>query len=137
MSMEGDLVAKVVANAAVTALIVDRMSPLIVPQDENLPALSYQVIDTLHVESMGGSSGLAASRVQISAWSRTYLEAIDLAEKVRIAIHGYTGTMGSTQAVAILVLDGPRDGYEPATGSDVAIYRRDYDYQIHFKVTQP
>jgi hypothetical protein len=133
MSMEGDLRTKVIGDAAVSALVSTRMSPVTLPQDVVLPALSYQIIDTLHVESSRGSSGLAASRVQISAWSGDHSEVVELAEKVRLVLHGFSGTMGTTESVAILVNDGPRDLYEHETN----MYRRDYDYQVHYRVTQP
>lgn len=133
MSVETDLFTKVTTNTGVSALIGTRFTPFILQQNTTMPAAVYQFISGTHAESFQGSSGLAAGRYQVSAYGSTAIDAWAVAEAIRLVLHGLSGTVGSTTGVAILILDGPRDTYE----DDTKRYRRDYDYQVHYQVTQP
>lgn len=133
MSIESDLFAKVTGNAGVSALIGTRFTPLLLDQNSAFPAAVYQFISGTHEESMQGSSGLAAGRLQVSAYGVTPKDSRDVAEAIRLVLHGLSGTVGTTDNVAILILDGPRDGYE----DEIKRFRRDYDYQVHYHETQP
>lgn len=133
MSIESDLFTKVTTNAGVSALIATRLTPLILDQSSVFPAAVYQFVSGTHVESMQGSSGLAEGRLQVSSYGATPKDARDTAEAIRLVLHGLKGTVGSTDNVAILILDGPRDLYE----DDTKKFRRDFDYQVFYKEVQP
>lgn len=133
MSIDADLYAKVTGNSGVAVLIADRFTPLILDQSTVMPAAVYQFISGTHEESMQGSSGLAVGRLQVAAYGDAPADARAVAEAIRLVLHGLSGTVGSTDNVAILILDGPRDSYEDATKR----FRRDYDYQVHYHEVQP
>jgi hypothetical protein len=89
-------------NAGVSAVVSGRIYPIELPQNCTLPALVYQVVTSLHEESHEGSSGLAASAIEIEAWAETALGARDLGELVRAALQGYAGTKSSVVIHGIL-----------------------------------
>lgn len=76
--------AKLAADAAVIAIVEDRIYPNVLPAEVQLPALVYFVVDSVPQSSMDGvaSGALANARVQVDMYSRDYDEVHDLAEKV-------------------------------------------------------
>lgn len=95
MSIEIAIRAILAADAAVAALVADRIHPIVLPQAGLFPALTYQVIDGDSHYSMQGPSGLASRRVQIDCHAETYEEAIDLKGAVIGALSGFQGDVGS------------------------------------------
>lgn len=114
MMIEEALVAHLLADADVSALIDDRIFPNVAPQDAALPLLVYQRISSPRVRSQSGPSGLAHPRFQIRAKAATYAGARDLANKVRVSLDGFAGTMGGGGGVSVgaAFLDNERDAYE-------------------------
>lgn len=131
--MEPDLRAKLSSAAAISALVgsgaAARIHPVILPQNPVLPAISYQRIDAEHVHDHGGMSGLAHARMQLDCWDDDYAGARDLAEKVRLALDGFTGVVGSTTFGAIWLLD-ERDLYDDAP----LFYRRSMDFDVWYQI---
>lgn len=113
--IETDLQAYLIANTAVKALVVSRVYPLVLPQDSEIPALTYQRISGPRVRSLKGPSNLAHPRIMIKCYGRTYLSAKTVAAAVRVALDGYRGTMGST-VVGDVILDGEDEDLEQDTG---------------------
>lgn len=75
--------------------------PLLIPQDADYPAWTYQVIDDDQVLAHGGGTGLYFARVQIdmmadkTATEGAYELSAGLAAQMRAVLDGFRGTMGS------------------------------------------
>lgn len=126
--IEEDLVAYVTNLPGVAAIIGDRMTPLVVEQGADLPALSYQVIDTPRVRSHSGPSGLAHPRVQFNCVSKDYTEAKLLAQAIRFGVDGFRGSWNGRSVSA--EARGENDDRDPTTGRftrmlDVIIWHRE------------
>jgi hypothetical protein len=116
VSLAGEIVAHVKADAGLVAACGGRIYPLTLPQHPTLPALTYQRIDGPREVSHTGDSGLEHPRYQFDCWATTYLEAEALATAMMRAFAGQLGwAVGFPEA-------GP-DDYE----SDTARYRRTVD----------
>ena len=117
MYIDAALYYHLVNDSDVTALIGTRAYPNVIPQDVDLPALAYQVISRPGGMAHDGATGIAWPRFQITAQADTYTEVVDLINKVRIALDGYTGTMGGAGGVTIedCFVKNVFDGYEFAT----------------------
>lgn len=120
------------ADAAVTALIGSRMHPLLLPQNSTYPAASYQLIsdsdeDTRTHSDRVGDSRLTRPRIQVDSWAKTYLEAKDLARKIKDAVAGFIGTMGTLEVRGVW-LDRMSDDYE----DDSETYRVSQDYVLWY-----
>lgn len=112
MSLETDLVAYLNGVSEITALVDGRIMPW--PQDQNpeFPLLTYFRVTGSIVSSLtSGSSGLLHTEMQFDCWSRRRIETWDLAEALKEALLGFSGTMGSTVVGPILFRD-ERDFYE-------------------------
>lgn len=97
------------------ALVANRVYPMKLPQNPTLPAITYQKISGLRVQSHDGPSGLAYPRFQVSCWGESYSDAKQVAEEVRQDLDGYQGLMGVVQVGAAL-LQNEIDFYIPETG---------------------
>lgn len=106
--IETEIYAYLSSNNAITALVGNRIYPLILPQNYTLPAITYTKISGQRVNAKDGQTGLANPRFQFSCWAKTYLEAKKVADVVRIAMNVFPN--GTTY------MQDEQDFYEPDTG---------------------
>jgi hypothetical protein len=85
--IEKQLVAILMADAAVQAIAGARIYPMRRPQDDPAPCVVYQRISTAPVKNIEGDSGLDSVRLQVSCWATAYADAKALAAAVRSAIN--------------------------------------------------
>ncbi len=112
MNIEEALYSHLTNDAGVSALVGNRVYPLMAPQDAALPHLVYQRISSPRLRSHGGPSGLAHPRFQITATAGSYSAARSLANAVRASLDGFRGTMGGGVSVGASFLDNEADGYQ-------------------------
>lgn len=98
-----------VASPAVTALIVGRVFPNVIPQAAAMPAVRYTVVDDLPTNVLSGAATLRRARVQVDAYAKRYLDAHALAD----AVSGALGAIDGPTTTALEV--SRRDGYEDET----------------------
>ena len=128
MSIETGLYSRLTTDTDVSGVISTRAYPLRLPQGYTLPALSYQRISTDRVHELDGVTGRAVARFQVDCWAETYQAVRDLANKVRLALDGHSGTLGSETGIGNIHLVSDRDLFE----EDVEIYRATLDFQIQY-----
>jgi|GEM_PF-1860067 len=124
---------------AITDLVGDRIYPHHLPQGQNtFPVLTFQRISTSHDHTLTEAAGMCYARVQIDCWSKGSLNtALELAEAVRQALHGFRGDMEGT-SVAFITLLNDGDMHEaPTDASDTWLYRRTQDWRIKYAETVP
>lgn len=89
----------------------------VIGDDEVMPAVSYQRVSTIAVNSLLGHSRLDHARVQVDCWADTYHEAKQTATEARLLM----------QAAGFkALLANEFDEYEPDTGR----YRVSSDYMV-------
>lgn len=88
-----------------SGLVGSRVYPLKIPQEQVLPAIAYQRIDTPRVKSHSGPSGLAAPRFQLTIQCTTYESMSAVARGVRERLNGFTGMMGTTEVQSTFVVN--------------------------------
>lgn len=77
--------------------------PLVIPQDAEYPAWTYQVIDDNQQIAHGGGTGFYMARIQIdvmddeTACLSAYGNAAVLASAMKNKLDGFSGSMGSVQ----------------------------------------
>ena len=118
------------ADAGVTGLLAGggKITPLILPKESLLPAVTYQRISGTEDNNLVASKtgGLVRARYQFSSWSYTYLGAILLGHAIKNALRGFQGTMADADHTQVrdVVVDNDMDAWE-----DVARqYRRMTDF---------
>lgn len=137
--VEQALVARLEAVTGVSSAVYDssfsgyRIYPYKLPQNPTLDAITYHLIYGESFESHQGSSGLRFPRFQIDCWSANYDTAKFLAEQVRLALQGYTGTSAGVTVTAILKDSDNPDFYD----DDINIWRVSADYSVHHEEEKP
>jgi hypothetical protein len=134
MAVEEALISLVLADAAVAALIAERFYPVGVPQDDPLPAATYQMISAGREQNMAGPDGLVEARFQVNCWAGTYVAAYELAEKVRLCLNGQAAV--TVAAVYISLIELLDEGDTPVIvpeSSRQDTYGRRMDFRVWFK----
>ena len=121
MSVEAGLVAILKADETVAGLVTARIYPVYIPESATLPCITYQVTGKTDVNCAGGQTPLVEGSAQITCFATTYLGAVALADAVRSAVGGYSGTAGGTVIQAIFVTD---QGDIPEVSPDDDVSRR-------------
>lgn len=126
MRIEQALVQHLLTNAAVAAKVGNRVHLKQLPQRSTLPAIVIHKVSGPREHSHDGSSGLARPRFQFDMYAATAEAANDLAEKVRLALDGFRGTMGGVSGVRVdgVFLENERDDYDDS--AEVQAVSQDY-----------
>ena len=125
-------------NAAVSALVSTRIYPTIAPEGASLPFLAYRRVETEHVQTKSRTQDdLARARIEVRCVASSYSGVRTLADKVRLALHGYAGTSGS-YTIRGTISEGEYDSGElPPDGTDVPRHVVVNDYGVWFSETAP
>lgn len=104
-------------HAGLTALVSNRIYPLVMPQNTILPAVTFSKVSGPRVHAMQKDTGMAYPRFQVSCWGSTYKQAKEVAAQVRAALQDYKGTMGGAGGVVVggVFIQDENDLYEPGT----------------------
>lgn len=84
--IESDVRAVLVADAAVVALVVDRVAAGVIPEGEIRPYITYQLVTGQRPGSLSAHGTLRNARIQLSCWSPSYGVAKQIAQAVQDAI---------------------------------------------------
>lgn len=119
------------ADTDVTALVADRIFPMLRDQASGLPAIMVEHDGIATNEAKGSTSLMDVGTVLVHMFSTELDELDDLALKVRAALDGYQGPVGSYQ-VEMLRFSQHRD---QVFESEVELYNFTHDYLLHIKRT--
>lgn len=129
MSLETAVTAHLLAQPGLTALIGNRLYPMVIPQTATLPAVTYQRISSVRHSAMVADTGVATVRLSFNCWAAAYPQAKAVAKELRAALQRCADTIGSgantVSGVASFVV-AEYDDYEPDTGR----YRVMLDFEI-------
>lgn len=89
-------------DAAVSAIVGARIYRIKMPDNPTLPAITYYTSYGDTIEDFKGYGGMKMPVMVVDCWARSAGAAQDLAEKVRLALHGYSGTSGDKAIANIL-----------------------------------
>lgn len=117
-------------DSGVSALIGTRVYPLVIPQNATLPTVVYQEISSVLTHQMRPMIGLTRARYQFWCWAATYTGADALAEAVRLALDGYSGTANNVRIDSIQLQDESDKIERVVYGVDR--YRKRFDFFIWY-----
>lgn len=88
------LVALLKSDDALSALIEGRISPVLLREGICLPALTYHIVGGSSSPTLN-TSGMQRVRIEFDAFGRSYLEAANVREALRILLNGYQGPLSN------------------------------------------
>lgn len=111
--------------------IGSRVYPGKLPQNPTYPAIAYAQISNPRQHTHDGPDGCVEARYQITAFSDSYAEAKGVAEDIREALDGFTGTMNDVE-VAFTRHDGGRDVFDDQAEVNRGVWMIQTDYMIQY-----
>lgn len=125
MSLESDIVDRVLADASLTGLISTRVYVEWAPQNTDMPYVTFQVVSTVEDHHTQGSSGLAHSRIQFDVWAETIASRDSVVDALRSEFQSVRGelTVGGTFAYGS-GWSGPSNSIVPPDDAGETAYRR-------------
>lgn len=125
---------RLLAIAAVTALVGSRVTTGQLPQSTDLPAVLVEVVDDVPAAHLRGGNSLVPTRVQVTAVANSRAEAVAVATAVfgdgaGGGLANWRGTAGSPGTpVRWVKALGKREGYDP---DELRQYRVSRDFMVH------
>jgi hypothetical protein len=132
-SLEVELRAFMLADAAIAARVGERIYPAPAPQNATMPFITFQRISATREYTLAGPAGLAGALMQIDCWADApeydgnYAVTKDIATAVRLCLEGYAGLLTSIYVQEITV-DNERDIFEPQDKTR----RASFDFRIWY-----
>ena len=122
MTIKTAIFKQLVATAAVTALIGERIFKKTLPQGTELPAINYELISKPTAGHLSGNDSILPKRpyFRFHCWSGVSdTEAETVVAAVIAALQDFQGTMGGGGGVTVQrsFLEEESDGYDPETES--------------------
>ena len=127
--MEEALIARLLADSGVAAVVGTRVFPGARPQASALPAIVLNRISGGPEYADDGEVGLEQGRIQIDCWAATYSEAKLLARAVTACLSAFEGTVGGT-TFQFIALDIERDLREGGSNADAYPFRTALDFLV-------
>ena len=123
------LIAKLLADPGIAALVGTRIYPGVRPQAGPLPAIVFNLISATPSYSDDGEDGIAEKRVQIDCWGVTYTDAKKTARAVTAALSAFGGTV-NTVRFRYITLDLEHDMQETGANSESYPFRTSLDFIV-------
>lgn len=92
MNIEQVIYSVLSSDAIISTLVSDRITPLVRPQGQDLPAITCQQIDNNIDHDVQGPTGWQQPRWQINCFSTDYDQMTTLAKAVKSVLDGYKAT---------------------------------------------
>ena len=132
----GTIRTHVLADAGISATIGTRMYSDFLPQGSALPAITYQVVDTLPNETLSGIADVSRARLQIDSYATTRASANLLADAVRLVLEKYRGVVSGQFINEINLATGEVYAIDrPASGSDERRFITTLDFYVFYRTT--
>jgi len=124
--IEKKMVAVLLDSTTVTNLVGDRIFPVVVRSDGDLPGITYQRTYGERTYTMAGSGGWARVTISLACWARDYSQARSMADAVRLALDAYSGTDSDDIQIG-KVTDGA-DSYD----ADLDVFGCSLDLEVQY-----
>ena len=122
---------KLVADdPVVQAIVGDRVRPNIIPQDDEMPAISIELVSQEGWHSLAGGTTACRSRLQFNCIADSKADSVEAAQAVLGVLDGYRGAAGQI-FISSSVRDNQYDLLDnPTKGADDWRFRRVIDFSI-------
>lgn len=135
--IRASLYAYLSSQTGITNLVGQRIYPVVRPQGVSGDAICFWRTSGGHDHNLTGSSGTAIPSFSIEVLSDSYTQAEIIAEAVREAMQGFSGTMGTTQ-VKTVILEDEKDAYDaPQDATDAPTFIIALLYRIRYTESKP
>jgi hypothetical protein len=129
--MEQLLIAALLADVGIAALVAKRINWLARPPASALPAITLQVVSAQRDYGFKNENPLVRYRVQLSIWATSYLTTTQIRDAVLAFANGLTGTpFPRPELLSELDLHDAGDTPSPGAQPSPAIYAKHLDLEV-------
>ena len=138
---ERALVRMLTQDTQVAAIVGTRVSPLVLDQELQLPAITYELSSSRPMSTLAGASDVISLDFDVFAMAESFGTASDLGEEIRKCLSGRRGTISvpvSGGTVDVLVLGcthtNDRTDYSPPVdGGRTGVYLRMLSFLLTYR----
>lgn len=116
---------RLAGDAAIAALVADRIYTEVLPQKPVMPAVVFTAVSGDSDQALDGPTGVASVRLQVDAWADTRKAATKLALAVKDLIDGHSGGAAGLEVQGVFLVTAPRWDFD----SDTGLYRTSQDFE--------
>lgn len=127
-NVDRDLIALLAADAALQALVADRVTPVSQQQGAPRPAVTVARISGGPEYADDGEVGLLQARFQVDCWGDTYPSAKDTARAVTAALSAVRDVTQGTTTFLYILLDSEQDVREGGGNAAEYLFRTILDF---------
>lgn len=124
-----DIVATLIADSAIAALVAMRIYPDRASQAAALPYVIYQEVSLVGGYDLSGSDGTERRRIQFDAYSASKADALSLITRVKLIFDGKKQTLNSRTQVLGAFIEGGDSSFD----HDEQVYRQQLDLIFHYR----
>jgi hypothetical protein len=103
--LESSVYSYLLTYSGLTALISNRIYPIVLPTPPTYPSITYQKISGTDELVMGRDDGISECRIQYDCWASSYGSAKTVAAQVKKALQNYIGIMNGTTTHCIQLVN--------------------------------
>lgn len=124
-----------VNDGQVAALVGNRVYPVLAPSTATLPFVVWRRAAVRRSQSLAGPTGTPTVSLDLELYAGTYEGVRDLANKCRLVLDGYGGTLNNVE-VSNTSLDNEFDGFVALQGGEVPpVYSVTQSYSVLWQET--
>jgi hypothetical protein len=117
-SPEAVLRTALVGNTSVTTMVGTRIYPLLAPKTAALPFITWRRSGISREHTLAGPMGMPNVSVEMQSFAATYEDVRQLADRVRVVLDGYGGTVNNVE-VKHVSLEQESDDFVQLAGGDL------------------
>jgi hypothetical protein len=106
-------------DPAVAAVVGDRIYPVIAPATAAIPFVVWRRSAVQREQTLSGPAGMPSVTLQFDMYAETYEAVRELADRCRLVLDGWGGSLGNWISVRHVSLIGESDGFVSLAGGDL------------------
>lgn len=135
--LEIAIVTALEGSSAVSALVGTNVFPSAIPEHDQLPAITYELISFLEGFTLQGADGMATSRVRFASRSADKTQAAAIVGAIRGLMLPVRGDFHGVRVEFVRTAGVGHSYVNSDDGTDDGIHRRSIDLMFKFRTTRP
>lgn len=119
-------------NQAIQAKVQGRIFPVVLPQEEPLPAIVYSPTMANYDSALQGDTGYVRQTIQFVCHERTFKLARQLSRLVKKAFQDYKGDMCGLEIQAVFIKSDYEYNGNTSLKFDTEEYMSSIEFEFHF-----
>jgi len=118
-------------DAAIGALVGDKIFAQVARPEAERPYVTYSQVDRDPVQTLLGSSNLDTRRLRLTSYADRYADSEAIADALKLLFDGFSGTLGdSTEITHSTLIDGDDDYVQETQEPEVVTHRVRLDFDV-------